>query len=621
MNDHRPLSPAEPPASSTIRNVSALLSAGWFAPASVQRSFEWGASYASRLLNDIDKVISRLHPEPEDAPAADHGSPDAAEAKADASTAGIAAPEDDFAIDEDAAETRMGQTATPEPPPAIYFIGNIILRAGPNNRYEIYDGLQRFTTLTILIAVLRDLIDDRAIQAELDHLVASKGTFRLHLFGRDRTLAEHVQAPRSTRIKHDNRAHYEIGRRILGVKNALRAQIEEWDELRRNRYARFLLESVFASVLDVRDARIARQMFVTTNLHGKLLDPVDVLKGQIADNVSQAMAPEAAEEFGKIWEGLKHVSGTAFREMLRAVDAIERTEPQDETWPTELGSHLPAAYPGADIQRFVRRLEAYTYGWKDCKRILACAGPSTIEQNFWRLHVFWWPEWHGLALRWWNQVRFARKKGRARDAGWRTLESKFDRLHRRCMAITLAQFEEADRQTIFMRAMRQDKDDRDVFRGALALNEKQRRKIDRLLRAQIHREEIWAPLIRWIEISDWRHELPEQLRGTNTEHVRPRRPDTVDDETESIRTYNEGCYALGNLAVISRKGNEEATNKEFADKLAVLRREATTFTTLRSVVYDPNGAERAHWTNAEIGVRSEMLRQKVWTLLGLKPPG
>ena len=114
----------------------------------------------------------------------------------------------------------MGPGCDPEPPPAIYFIGNIILCAGPNDRYEIYDGLQRFTTLTILIAVLRDLIEDRTIQAELDHLVASKGTFRLHLFGRDRTLAEHVQAPHATRIKADNRAHYEIGRRILRVKNA-----------------------------------------------------------------------------------------------------------------------------------------------------------------------------------------------------------------------------------------------------------------------------------------------------------------------------------------------------------------------------------------------------------------
>jgi hypothetical protein len=621
MNDVVP--PAiQPPASSSIRNVAALLAGGRFVPAAVQRSFEWEVSYAGQLLNDIDKALSKLQPDADAAILTEQDQSEAKAPEADVSDAtSVAAPADDFAFDEAAREMAIGRAAGDDAPPAHYFIGNLILRASNPGNYEIYDGLQRFTTLTILIAVLRDLIADPAMRADLDHMITDRKHYRLQLFGRDKTLAEHVQAPGATGLKSDNRAYYEIGRRILSVKNALREQVGKWEEARRVRYARFLLSSVWTSVLDVGDVRMARQMFVSTNLHGKHLEPVDLLKGQIADIVSQSHPPEAADQFSKTWEDLKQVSGDAFAEMFKAVDAIERSDTQDKSWPTELGGYLPKAYPtAADIDRFIKRLKAYTYGWKECKRVLSQAGPSKIEQDFWRLHVFWWPEWHGLALRWWNQMHFARKKGQTKGAKWRAFESKFDRLHRRCMGISLAQFEEADRQTIFMRALRQDKDDRDVFRGALSFNENQRRKIDRTLRTQIHKEEIWAPLIRWIEIAEWRDRLPELVRGANTEHVRPRRPDSEDEQAENIRKYNEGCYSLGNLAVISREGNKKSANMEFAEKLRLLREEARTFTTMHSVVHDSKGAERTQWTNAEINARADMLRQKVWTLLGLKPP-
>jgi cysteinyl-tRNA synthetase len=95
----------QPPASSSIRNVAALLSGGRFVPASVQRSFEWEVSYASQLLNDIDKALARLQP---DADAATLTEQDQSEAKApdtDASDAtSVAAPADDFAFDEAAKE-------------------------------------------------------------------------------------------------------------------------------------------------------------------------------------------------------------------------------------------------------------------------------------------------------------------------------------------------------------------------------------------------------------------------------------------------------------------------------------------------------------------------------------
>src|SRR5688572_4668327 len=99
MND-RALPAIDPPATSTIRNVAVLLSGGSFAPASVQRSFEWEISYASQLLNDIDKVLARLHPEAETTIPADQDESEPRDNKADDNNAAtsVAAPEDDFAF-------------------------------------------------------------------------------------------------------------------------------------------------------------------------------------------------------------------------------------------------------------------------------------------------------------------------------------------------------------------------------------------------------------------------------------------------------------------------------------------------------------------------------------------
>jgi hypothetical protein len=126
--------------------------------------------------------------------------------------------------------------------------------------------------------------------------------------------------------------------------------------------------------------------------------------------------------------------------------------------------------------------------------------------------------------------------------------------------------------------------------------------------------------VQWLEIARWRDGLPELMLGVNTEHVRPRRPDLGKSPAADVAAYNEGCYSLGNLAVITAKENPVLNNRDFTGKLKVLRREARLFDSVRSVVYDEAGAERTEWTNAEISARAERLREQVWAEMMLTPP-
>lgn len=390
------------------------------------------------------------------------------------------------------------------------------MRRSGADQIEIYDGLQRCTTFIILLSVLRDQVQDTELRHQLDQHINSDAEPRLSLFGKDKTLQNQMQKLEATlRTKRAN-AFYDIGCRILYVKNVIRVRVEGWEVSRQESFARLLLSSVWASVLMVPEQAMAQEMFVNTNLYGKPLDVIGVLKGQLVELVSQSQPEEEIARFTDHWIFARLEAGNMFTEFLRAFDAIERCEIQAESWPTDLGLHVSSHYSAAHIDHFQRRLWAHMKGWKECRRILADPGESKLERDLWRLHVFRWPEWHPLALKWWLEIFFADRDLVDWEQNKKLYRGRFNRLHRRCMAITLAGFSETDRQKIFRNALRQHNEGKVVFAGALFLTPHQRLKVDRTLRGQIRDKDVWAPLSRW------QSDLPTELPKSNTEHIKSR---------------------------------------------------------------------------------------------------
>ncbi|MFF3878986.1 DUF262 domain-containing protein [Streptomyces sp. NPDC001978] len=57
-----------------------------------------------------------------------------------------------------------------------YFLGSIVLvKANRNAHADVIDGQQRLTTLTILLALLRDLTEDPELRSDLNKLVIEPG--------------------------------------------------------------------------------------------------------------------------------------------------------------------------------------------------------------------------------------------------------------------------------------------------------------------------------------------------------------------------------------------------------------------------------------------------------------
>lgn len=648
-----------PPFTSRPLTLSAIFELGLLRPASVQRGFEWTPAEADTLLADLDAAFTAHQPTDVDGdagasqpvePRPGAGVKAAAEPVPDAPvTANDAAPPDAEADPADDLEAHGARSAaeppaaTPEPALGAAFLGTVVLRpracdGAPQNggasdwedgratdgleTVEVFDGLQRLTTLTILFCVLRDLHPNASVSDRLAVAVGAPGAFRLALPGPDPTLVRDAQEPGAVfRITHERlTASRAVGKRIQAVKNAYRARLALWSAARRDAFAAFTLDRTWLNVVSPEDPRLAREIFITTNLHGKRLKPLAILKGQISD---LAEDDRQADAIAALWDEIAADLGGAFGDFLRAVDMIERETLQGAQWPTDLGAHLTRRLaPGAGLA-WMRGLAAYAQSWAEMTKILDQAGEGAAARHLWRLGAFHWPEWRPLALFYWRRRAELLADGARADI----YVKRFDRLHRRAMALSLVDSVGARREA-FRRALTQAKRGVDPTRaadrrrgerenGALTVKPMQRAKIDRALRSQIKNGDLRSPLAKWLEMSQWRPEAPMLMRASTVEHILPQHPPEHSPELRrfsSQEEYDRCCYALGNLAVLPAADNRLVSNKDFPEKRAALTANAERYWLLRDVVAEPE------WGAAQIDARSIRLRAKVWSELRLKPP-
>lgn len=99
-----------------------------------------------------------------------------------------------------------------------YFLGSIVLvRDGTSPQAEVIDGQQRLTTLSILLAVLRDLTESSQLRSELAEFVLEPG----------KIMAGTKAKPRLTLRHRDNTI-------------AMAARIENWLDSKREQLAQML---------------------------------------------------------------------------------------------------------------------------------------------------------------------------------------------------------------------------------------------------------------------------------------------------------------------------------------------------------------------------------------------
>lgn len=192
-----------------------------------------------------------------------------------------------------------------------YFLGSLVLVRSGGTKYDVIDGQQRLTTLTILFSVLRDLAEDDENRRTLAHMVMERGVPLDNIPSKPRLtvrandagfLREHVQETGGTTGLiglSDPSAPEGPKRRARDNARALHARLSEWSDERRSALATLLRTRTFLVVVTTSDIDSAYRIFSVMNARGLDLAPTDIFKsmllGELGDDTEYAQQWEEAE--------------------------------------------------------------------------------------------------------------------------------------------------------------------------------------------------------------------------------------------------------------------------------------------------------------------------------------
>lgn len=504
------------------RTVSALFSPPFlFSVPNYQRSYSWTLREALQLLEDI------------------------------AAAAGIDG----------------GDSAEPD-----YFLGAILLLAGGRGApdatgqscvYDIIDGQQRLATLTILLAVLREL--GVAAAGRLVAIGPNESSvdraFRLQLRGTDQDFfARFVQSPGAAAISPAGEPASPCEAAILDVRTAFLKELGDLDATDRQRLADYVATSCHVVLIEANDIDRAHRLFTVLNERGKPLRRNDILKAEIMHGLTGAEGGEALRH----WDQAETRLGRHFEELFSHIRVIHgKTRPQVIAAIRSIIAE--AGGPGGFMRNdFVPYAEAYA-------QILGVDGRRRlhpeVENALRYLNRLSGAEWVPAAL-------LALKLHGSEPDRLRVLIAGIDRLAHLLRIQGLGTGKRARRFDAVIQALL-SRTAMEEASGVFELSRDEMRVALFNLRSLHKRNQALCKsvLLR----------LNDELAGTFTEvdpaawsveHVLPGRPSAGSLWRQWFADPNEreACTdSIGNLVLVTTRQNDRARNEEFERKVAVYR--------------------------------------------------
>ncbi len=188
-----------------------------------------------------------------------------------------------------------------------YFLGSVLVCAAdpsavPSQRLDIVDGQQRFITLTMLFACLRDSHKGAAAR-ELSDLITAKVGPTLLLRPADIAYFEEiVQKPGATRTSPPRLTEEASSshRNIRENRNLLRRLIISLDQTVRDAFTRYMLDQCRVVIMRSADVDYAHQIFLSINERGKELSVEDIFQAELLGPLDRAAQERYAPIVGHV---------------------------------------------------------------------------------------------------------------------------------------------------------------------------------------------------------------------------------------------------------------------------------------------------------------------------------
>lgn len=502
-----------------------------------------------------------------------------------------------------------------------YFLGSVVLVKDKASAHaEVIDGQQRLTTLTILLAVLRELTTSPELAAELDQMVMEPGKIvmglpanpRLSLRARDAAffrlhVQERGQLGALVDLKPDP-LKTDAQRAIRANAAALRAELALWTEERRLQLVQMLGNRTYLVIVSTPDLESAHRIFSVMNARGLDLSPSDIFKSLVVGVLPDGVSDDYAKKWEDAEEALTRDDFADLFLHIRMIFAQVRAKRELlKEFPEQvLNAYLPdrakefvddvlVPYAGAYAQA---RDASYTAATGADKVNLWLRRLAPLENNDWRPPVMWALRHHG--------------------AEPQLLAALLGRIERLAASMLIRRVYATPRANRYAQLLVELTAGAGVDAAALQLDEQEKQETKNRLAGELY---LVARVRKYVLLR-----LDEELANDpgvvyghpliTVEHVLPQSPardsqwrrDFTDEQRQ------QWTHRLANLVLLNRAKNSEAQNYDFADKKSKYftgRHGVSTFALTSQVLGEQQ------WTPALLEVRQAALLarlEKAWDL-------
>ena len=481
----------------------------------------------------------------------------------------------------------------------------------PMRALEVVDGLQRLTTLTILLCLLRDLDVQNGIKTG-DRILAAIATGqRAGSQGRFE-LREPDEAFFHAHIRKSGATRNGVGagdpasasqERILEARDDILQALRDLEPAQRKRLSDFALDKCQVVVVSTTGIDRAHRIFTVLNARGKPLERNDILKADLLGSIPSSARERATaiwddararldKEFDNLFSHIRTSHGRGSAQIISSIRSIAEDAGGAQAFVEQVLQ--PAAGAFHDI------LKARHTGTEHSARIsalLAYLGWVRGQSDWVPPLLLWWTTKgeDPAELLWFIRALDRLAYGlRILGYGGRRRESRF---------------------TAIVRAVREGRDLKGPH-SPLSLTRDELRTIQHNLRDLHARSSPIAKLVL-LRINDHMAGKlqPVPHENLSIEHVLPRKPSANSAWRASFSDPNERGYcteSLGNLVLIPKAHNDRAGNLDFARKKEVL----FNATDALGLAVNADVAQQTEWTAREIKQReANLLRQleELWS--------
>jgi uncharacterized protein with ParB-like and HNH nuclease domain len=454
----------------------------------------------------------------------------------------------------------------------IHFIGAIVLVKEDNGKFLIVDGQQRLTTLTILLAVLRDMETDSAKNAEIHSLIGDEARLDTNDAPRWRITLNHIdgpyfreaiQAPGAVLKSEIEPSEGESQQRMKRNTAYFIKAVSNLSPDARRKLAEAIMHNITLVKVIVEDWDGGYNVFRVLNTRGKAPNSHDIIKTDLLENAD--LTQKEADTFSRQWsEHEARLGGSGFDDLLTQIKALHTRK--NKPGATEFRKAV-IGRNGRNAREFLSTdlpayVDAYVMISSGEAKFNALSSEISVALNHLRLidHQLW----RAPALKY-----LVTYNGDANAA-----LTFFRNLERFAFAAMMVITEPRARQRRYQRLSDVVDDPKQILasNSPLALSRDERRKIqDRLtgrFGAFAQRRAIALRLNA--EIEGGKPLGPND--GATVEHVMPRA--IPEGSPWSTAWSNSGIHrelvdTIGNFALLTQHMNQEADNLGFAEKKAL----------------------------------------------------